>query len=481
VKCPHCGLLNPPSAQRCDCGYDFVSRQIQRSYLKQAEPPDRIEIWEIPKLAKGQSLDLPAIRVPYERFYLFFVALPTPLSVAILVFLAVENIEVFFIVVGVILFFALLTWIGWKLTFAFLLGHSIKVGPTQYPQIHYLVTDASEILGVDPPTVLITQGHGLFEALIAKRFSRRSLLILTSNLLDDLTEHGSSRELMFFVGRQLGLMANGYFRLWPLKHILGQFSLFFYWAWQRRSHMTADRLGLLVAGDLYAAEQALVIITAGSGISQNINLEALKEQRTELFDSFWSWIQLGVSAYPYIVDRIVRLRQFAYEAARRGIQANTPVAVGALPIVHRPIRAVPLMIVHGHDLGARLELENFLLRRFPHVKPMVMVHETDAAMTLPEKFERIASEVKGALALLTPDDLVTTLKTDTEQLRARQNVIVEISWFWGHLGRGKCLLLMRGDLEIPSDLSGVEVHRFSTSPTECSEALRDFISKLEVP
>jgi Zn-dependent protease with chaperone function len=300
VKCPHCGLFNPSNAQRCDCGYDFASRQIQRSYLNQAEAPRHTEIWEIPKLAKGQRLDLQSIRVPYERFYLFFVALPTLLSAAILVFLAIQNVITFFIVVGAILFFALLVWISWKLTVAFLLGHSIKVGPTQYPQIHYLVTDASEILGVDPPTVLIMQGHGLFEAIVAKRFSRRGLLILTSNLLDDLTEHGSSRELMFFIGRQLGLMANGYFRLWPLKHTLGQFSLFFYWAWQRRSHMTADRLGLLVAGDLYSAEQALVIITAGSGISQNTNLEALKEQRTELLDSFWSWIQLGFATYPYI-------------------------------------------------------------------------------------------------------------------------------------------------------------------------------------
>jgi uncharacterized membrane protein YhaH (DUF805 family) len=25
-KCPRCGLINPPDAQRCDCGYDFVGR-----------------------------------------------------------------------------------------------------------------------------------------------------------------------------------------------------------------------------------------------------------------------------------------------------------------------------------------------------------------------------------------------------------------------------------------------------------------------
>jgi hypothetical protein len=44
--------------------------------------------------------------------------------------------------------------------------------------------------------------------------------------------------------------------------------------------VTADRLGLLVAGDLYAAEQALLIITAGSGMAANTNLRAIKEQRT---------------------------------------------------------------------------------------------------------------------------------------------------------------------------------------------------------
>jgi predicted nucleotide-binding protein len=440
----------------------------------------RIEIWEIPRLATGQRLDLRSIRVSYERFYLCFVTLPTVVVAAILVYLAIEDIRIVVTLAGFILFFVLpFNWIVWNLATAYAFGHSIKVGPGQYVQIHNLISDASEILGIEPPTVLVMQGHGLFEALVAKQFSRRGILIITSNMLDDLTKHGSSRELMFFIGRQLGLIALGFFLLWPLQHTLGSFSFFFYWAWQRRAHLTADRLGLLVAGDLYAAEQALITITVGSGISPNTSLDAIKQQRTELFDSFWSWIRLSYSTYPYMVDRIVKLREFAYEATKRGIQAKAPVAIGALPITHRPIRAVPLMIVHGHDLGSRLELENFLLRKFPNVTPVAMINEVDAAKTLPEKFERIAGEVKGALALLTPDDLATTLKDNTEQLRARQNVIVEIGWFWGRLGRRKCLLLVRGNVEMPSDLSGVEVHRFTSSPTECSEVLRDFISELD--
>jgi hypothetical protein len=31
--CPKCGLLNPPEAGRCDCGYDFVTREMKRSYV----------------------------------------------------------------------------------------------------------------------------------------------------------------------------------------------------------------------------------------------------------------------------------------------------------------------------------------------------------------------------------------------------------------------------------------------------------------
>ena len=37
MDCPECGLVNPPIAQRCDCGYDFDKGRMDDSYVQQAE------------------------------------------------------------------------------------------------------------------------------------------------------------------------------------------------------------------------------------------------------------------------------------------------------------------------------------------------------------------------------------------------------------------------------------------------------------
>lgn len=431
----------------------------------------------LPVLLPGQRLAMEFIRDPMQRVYLPFVLMPSVVLAIAIVVLAVTNIWLAGAILGGFGVLMLAFWISWRLLYAFVLGNSIRVSETQYPQLYRLIEQASNILMIQTPTTFIMQGHGFFETLVAKRFSRKGLIILTSNLVDDLTKRSASRELMFFIGRQLGLIATGYFRFWFIKS-LGRIALPFYLAWERRCHFTADRIGLLVAGELHAAEQALVTITAGSAVAPSTGIESLKEQHHELFQAYWSWVKLLVSSYPFMIDRILRLRQFADEAIKTGIHAQQP--VGALPIGHGLIRSVPILLIHGHDTLSRLDLENFFFRKLPHVAPMSMILETNAAATLPEKFEELASQVNGAIAILSPDDIATTLRSGESAARARQNVVIEVGWFWGRLGRNRCLLLMKDMVEIPSDLNGVEIHKFRESPVEQSEAIRGFVDTLSV-
>jgi len=60
------------------------------------------------------------------------------------------------------------------------------------------------------------------------------------------------------------------------------------------------------------------------------------------------------------------------------------------------------------------------------------------------------------VVILSPDDVGGRV-TDpqTTKPRARQNVILELGFFCGVLGRASVLALRKGNVEIPSDFDGV--------------------------
>lgn len=60
-----------------------------------------------------------------------------------------------------------------------------------------------------------------------------------------------------------------------------------------------------------------------------------------------------------------------------------------------------------------------------------------------------------AVVLLTPDDVGRGITEEDLKPRARQNVLLELGYFIGYLGRGKVCALKRGDVELPSDYVGV--------------------------
>jgi predicted nucleotide-binding protein len=106
-----------------------------------------------------------------------------------------------------------------------------------------------------------------------------------------------------------------------------------------------------------------------------------------------------------------------------------------------------------------------------------MKDEFTAGKTLPEKFEELASRVDKAIAVATPDDLGELVGCDQSKfwLRARQNVWLEVGWFWGRLGRNNLMVLSHDGIEFPSDLTGIEFYTYRQNPTEQSEKIRSFL------
>lgn len=111
-----------------------------------------------------------------------------------------------------------------------------------------------------------------------------------------------------------------------------------------------------------------------------------------------------------------------------------------------------VFLVHGHDEEAlhtvarcieRLDLEVLVLREQP-----------SRGRTVIEKFEDY-SDVAFAVVLLTPDDEGRGKGEEGLSPRARQNVIFELGFFVGKLGRERVCALHKGNVEILSDYEGV--------------------------
>ncbi|HGM5583269.1 TPA: TIR domain-containing protein [Pseudomonas putida] len=112
-----------------------------------------------------------------------------------------------------------------------------------------------------------------------------------------------------------------------------------------------------------------------------------------------------------------------------------------------------VFVVHGHDEAALQGLARFLEKL--GLEAIVLREQVDQGRTIIEKFEACANGVGFAVVLLTPDDLGGAVSAAEPNARARQNVIFELGYFAGKLGRGKVCLLRKGSVEIPSDLYGV--------------------------
>jgi predicted nucleotide-binding protein len=111
-----------------------------------------------------------------------------------------------------------------------------------------------------------------------------------------------------------------------------------------------------------------------------------------------------------------------------------------------------VFVVHGHD-EARESVARLLERL--GLKPIILHEQPNWGRTIIEKFESHAA-VGFAVVLLTPDD-VGSAASDPEALkpRARQNVIFELGFFVAALGRRRVFALYKGDVDLPTDYTGV--------------------------
>ncbi len=121
-----------------------------------------------------------------------------------------------------------------------------------------------------------------------------------------------------------------------------------------------------------------------------------------------------------------------------------------------------VFIGHGRDVGAKEETARFLEKL--GLSTVVIGEQGRGMSSLMESVERSASSSDFAVLLLTPDDLgmargrieaaeSNAAKIECLEPRARQNVVFELGYLAGVLGRDRVCALRKGGFVIFSELS----------------------------
>lgn len=135
------------------------------------------------------------------------------------------------------------------------------------------------------------------------------------------------------------------------------------------------------------------------------------------------------------------------------LDGTTP---GATMATHRPNGADPagdVFLVHGHDAEAKHHVAR-IVQRLTNREPVILDEQASRSRTVIEKFEDHGGAAAFAIVLLTPDDVGGPAKGSMSP-RARQNVVFELGYFVGRLGRDRVVAMTKGGVELPSDIAGV--------------------------
>jgi predicted nucleotide-binding protein len=131
-------------------------------------------------------------------------------------------------------------------------------------------------------------------------------------------------------------------------------------------------------------------------------------------------------------------------------------SISSEPYTNSPLKPKDkrVFIVHGHDEEAKHSVARVVEKL--GLEAIILHEQVSRHSTIIEKLE-VNSDVVFAVVLLTPDDIGASKKDgkDRVQERARQNVILELGYFIGRLGRSNVCALYKEGVEIPSDFSGV--------------------------
>lgn len=247
----------------------------------------------------------------------FMVTFTSYFAITALTFLFIPTLSAIWLfwIWGGLLFAVLLYFMGREFYKAQIFGNSVRVSESQYPELHKVVQEVAKELGIiEIPYVFVVNMEGGINA-FALKFIGHSYVVLYASLVDLMLRRKAHKELRAIIAHEMAHHAAGHTSV--LRNLLIEPALLLpIWgtlvgnAYRRGCELTADRVAMILCGDIEATTRALVSIAGGAdSLANQTNVQVFMHQEMEII-SFFAFINDVFSSHPRITKRVILLEAF---------------------------------------------------------------------------------------------------------------------------------------------------------------------------
>jgi Zn-dependent protease with chaperone function len=193
------------------------------------------------------------------------------------------------------------------------IGNGVEVTPKQFGDLHAQYVDVAAEMGMEKvPRLYLVNGNGVINAFASKCTVRKSFIVVYSDLLDIMYEHGDVDGVRFILAHELGHVKMKHVAIWRFVITVIPNYLRLGFSVTRAQEYTADRVAMH-----YAPEGApsMMALYAGKRLYRRVDLTEYFESFDNHKVGFWARVSSLMSTHPQGHRRMRAL----YEMHQKGL------------------------------------------------------------------------------------------------------------------------------------------------------------------
>jgi Zn-dependent protease with chaperone function len=180
---------------------------------------------------------------------------------------------------------------------AYIRGSAVAVSPEQMPELHAVVQEMAQRLGMQETPELYIAEDAVANG-FAVKLGKKNIVLLTDDAVWGALASPNPKALGFIIGHELAHIALGHTGMIRsmMRNVMRPLA--------RLDEMSADNVAKALVGDSKAAVQGLALLTVGPQLLRHLNMDALEQQAREVASSKLSKKAERNLTHPLLMRRI---------------------------------------------------------------------------------------------------------------------------------------------------------------------------------